>query len=222
MKVKFLLSMTLALLFVVVFTLCSAVAGDETEDWVKIKLDDATRKKMSVFISNFTELDMLEIDTTAWLKYDDLVYFGAMHNYLNNPGIVKKTKDGRVSVDGNSVFRAVGKYFSLGDALDGGPDYMSAKYNGITFEYKGGSYIFKTPAKRVIYYADVKEAYKFDGLVLMKGEIYEKANSKNVKGPFYAWTAPRNFEGQDTWALIAIHEGEHDGSGWGYGLGYGC
>jgi hypothetical protein len=80
------------------------------------------------------------------------------------------------------------------------------------FEYRDGAYIFKTPPKRVVYYADVKEAFAFDGLLLMKGVIYEKSNPKNASGPFYAWAEPWNFEGKDTWALIAIHRGEHDGS----------
>jgi hypothetical protein len=208
---------TLAVLLCVAFAFCGNARADDQEGWVKIKLDDATRKKMGVFISNFTELDICEIDTTAMMKYGDFVYFGAMHNYINNPKAVKKANDGRISVSGNAVFRAVDKYFSLGEQADPKEGRLSAKYDGIAFEYKGGSYVFKNPAKRVIYYADVKEAYKFDGLVLMKGQIYEKDNPKNVTGPFYAWAEPWNFDGKDTWALVAIHRGEHDGSPWGYG-----
>ena len=202
-------------LCVITFALCGIADAAAPEGGVKIKLDAATREKMSIFISNFTEVDLFEIETPAAMRYGDFVYFGAMHLYLNSPKTVKRMKDDRVSVDGKAVFRAAEKYFSLGDAGGFGSDLVSARYNGIAFDCQGGAYIFKTPADRVIYYADVKEAYDVDDLVLMIGSIYEKANRKNVTGPFYAWAEPKKYEGRDTWALLSIRRGEYDGSSFG-------
>jgi hypothetical protein len=190
----------------------SLVASAAWAEPVKMKTDAATLKRMSVFVSNFTELDMFEIDNRNFMKYGDIVYFGVMHNHLNNPKTVKTTKDGRFAVDYSAVFASAKKYFSF-DA-ETGDARISAKYNGLEFECKGDSFIFKKPANRKIYYARVTETLKDGSLILMKGKIYEKSNPENVLGPFYAYAEPAD----GTWILVSINRGEHDGSSFGENL----
>jgi len=169
---------------------------------VKMKLDAATTKAMSIFISNFTELDMYEIPDAAKMGYDELVHFGVGHNVINNPKQIKKA-GGKLSVAGKQVGESVKKYF----ARDMTPS-ASAEYEGAGYDYSKGSFVFATPANRVIYYARVSEAYKEGDRVLMTGEIYNLKNPKDIRGPFHAYAKPWKYGGKDTWALLSLREGK--------------
>jgi hypothetical protein len=70
-----------------------AVSAYGADGPVRMKLDADTAKKMSVFISNFTELDMYDIPDVSEMTDDEFVYFGAGHTFLNNAKQVKKRAD---------------------------------------------------------------------------------------------------------------------------------
>jgi hypothetical protein len=190
------------LLFLVLFILAAAHGGAFAALPVKIKLDATTTKAMSIFISNFTELDMFEIPDVSGMTYDELVNFGVGHNFANNPKLIKIATGGNLSMDGKSVSESVKKYF----ALDFAPS-VSAKYGGAEYNYSKGSYVFTIPAGRLIYYARVSEAFMDGSRILMTGEIYSKKDPKEVHGPFYAYAKPWKYGGKDTWALLSLHEG---------------
>ncbi|MDR3076771.1 MAG: hypothetical protein LBU26_05675 [Synergistaceae bacterium] len=179
-------------------------------------LDGDAQREMSLFVSNFAELDMLEIANRNYMKYGDFVYFGAMHSYMNSPETVKRGRDGRVSVDFSAARRAVKKYFGTDIGMDG--ELVSAVYGGKKFERTAGSFVFAEPEARTVYHARVREAYEEDGMILMKGELYERGNPGNSGGPFYVWAEPHGNGGREAWLLVSIHRGEHDGSPFGAGM----
>ena len=169
---------------------------------VRMKLDADTAKRMGIFISNFTELDMYEIPHVSAMTGDELVYFGVGHNWINNPKQIKKARGGKVSVDNKRVADAVKKYF----ALDlGNP--RSAVYDGVEYSFAKGAYAFPTPGKKTVYYARVTAAYRDGDEIIMTGDVYNLKNPAEVRGPFYAYTKAWKWGGKNTWALISLHEG---------------
>ena len=69
MKRKFLLTV-----FVLTLALLTVNASRESSEI----------KRMGIFISNFTELGMFEIDIDS-IEDTDLILFGIGHNVINNP-----------------------------------------------------------------------------------------------------------------------------------------
>ena len=171
---------------------------------LKMNLDATTVKAMSIFISNFTELDMYEIPDVSKMTHDELVYFGVGHNFINNPKQIRKAAGGKLSVSGKQTGESLRRYF----ALDITPS-ASAKYANAEYDYSNGNYAFVQPADRTIYYARVSEAYIDGDRILMIGEIYNLKNEKDIRGPFYAYAKPWKYGGRDTWALLSLHEGKH-------------
>jgi hypothetical protein len=204
----YLLSLTL----IVICRAGLAFGADDAR--IEIPLDGAARERMSAFVSNFTAAGMYETANRNYMKYGDFVYFGVTYNYINNPKIVKKTKDGRLSVDVAAVRRAVEKYFGV-DAVGAGGNLISAFYEGKNFERTKAAFLFEKPAPWTIYHARVDEAYDEDGVILMKGELYERDAPKNTGGSFYAWAEPYIYGGENTWSLVSIHRGKHDGAPFG-------
>ena len=170
---------------------------------VKMKLNAATIKAMSIFISNFTELDMYEIPDAANMPYDELIYFGVGHNVINNPKQIKKAGN-KSSVSGKQVGESVKKYFALNIKPS-----ASAKYDGAKYDYSKGNFVFAKPANRTIYYARVNDAYRVDGKVLMTGEVYNLKKPKEIRGQFHAYAKPWKYGGKNTWALLSLHEGSY-------------
>mgnify|MGYP001680008532 CR=1 FL=1 len=79
-------------------------------------------RRMSVFISNFTEVGLYDFDLD--LDVSDLIRFGIRHNYINNyKSRIKLCKDkecphGTLTIEGKFVVESVKKYFGL-DVRDG-------------------------------------------------------------------------------------------------------
>ncbi|MCL1876232.1 MAG: DUF3160 domain-containing protein [Synergistaceae bacterium] len=197
MKKILILSLLITSILIIAFG-CSLAAAP-----VKMKLDAATIKAMSIFISNFTELDMYEISDAAAIPYGELVHFGVGHNVINNPKQIKKAGS-KSSVTGKQVGETVKKYF----ALDIKPS-ASAEYDGAKYDFSKGSFEFTKPANRTTYYARVSEAYMDGGKVLMTGEVYNVKNTKEIRGQFHAYAKPWKYGGKDTWALLSLHEGSY-------------
>ena len=189
----------LALLLTAVF----AVSAFGADGPVRMKLDADTAKRMSVFISNFTELDMYDIPDVSEMTEDELVYFGTGHTFLNNTKQVKKT-GGQLSVPSKAVSDAVKKYF--GSAIE---SFSSSvyRYEGNSYEYAKGNIVFGVPKERDIYYARVDTAYKDGGLIIMTGDVYNLKKPADVRGPFYAYAKPYRHNGQNTWALLSLRDG---------------
>jgi|GEM_PF-2282660 len=206
--------MVTGILTAVLAVFCFALPGNADER-TRIPLDDATQRQMSTFISNFTEVGMFEISHSHQMKYGDYVYFGVMHNYLNNPRLIRDAGGGKVAAQYRPTFEAAKKYFGVD--TDTGELRLSAQYKGMAFTCTNNTFIFTRPEPRTLWHASVNEAYWEEDLILMKGTLYNKANPAEKRGKFWAY-AQEGEPGTGRWNLISLHEGGHDGAAFGSDL----
>ena len=162
-------------------------------------------KRMSTFLSNFTEVGYYEIQDISQIAFEELIYFGVRHNLINNKNLIKQRAGGILSIEGKSVIESIKKYL----ALDIKPsELQSVSCFGQDYDYEGGSYIF--PAEKLddnVYYARVTDAYKDGSKILMEGTIYNIKDPKDILGSFKAYAKPWKYGGKDTWALLSMKLG---------------
>jgi hypothetical protein len=182
-------------------------------------------KRMSVFLSNFTELGFMNFDIRADGSDDllhmgatgaapDLIRFGIMHNYINNykSRIAKcKTKNcewGSLVIEGKYVAESVKKYFDINlknqSVTESDPPYF----------YDGKLYHFEGADGEANHYAQVKEVSEGNGgVLLMTGTVYDNEAMFNAKSKktddftvatFKATAKPYKFGGKDTWAILSL------------------
>lgn len=169
----------------------------------------ADLKKMSVFLSNFTELGYMNFDAEEFTDEtapDDMIRFGIWHNYINNfkSRISRcKKKDctfGSLVIDGKYVTESIKKYFDV--------DYKklaSVTESDIPFHFDGKLYHFEGADGEAVYYARVDEAEKnAGGQIVMRGEIYNADDEKDILGTFQALAKPHQFGGKNTWAILSL------------------
>lgn len=169
----------------------------------------ADLKRMSVFLSNFTELGYMNFDAEEFTDEtapDDMIRFGIWHNYINNfkSRISRcKKKDctfGSLVIDGKYVTESIKKYFDV--------DYKklaSVTESDIPFHFDGKLYHFEGADGEAVYHARVDEAEKnAGGQIVMRGEIYNADDEKDILGTFEAVAKPHKFGGKDTWAIISM------------------
>lgn len=189
-------------------------------------------KRMSVFISNFTELGFYDLDVTnesGEALYDldvkngsdwvlslggpdsapDLIHFGIWHNYLNNESRIKKCakkncEHGSLTIEGKFVQESVKKYFDLNlkNRSEMESDYPPYYFDGKLYHFEGAD-----GQGEVLYYPEVKTASQEGGVVRMSGEIYSMEDLKIEKsslGTFQAVAKPYKWNGKDTWAILSL------------------
>jgi hypothetical protein len=201
-------------IFMIAVVLMSAtlVAASET----KMKAGAAELKKMSTFLSNFTELGFMDFDVKAKGSDEtmhlgakssapDLIRFGISHNYVNNfksritQCETKNCEWGSLVIDGKYVVESVKKYFDLDlknqSVTESDPPYF----------YDGKLYHFEGADGEAVLYADVKEVFKRnDGTLRMTGEIYNADDETDRPAEFVAIAKPYKWDGKDTWAIISM------------------
>ncbi len=154
-------------------------------------------KRMSVFISNFTELDLYNFDSSS-ISMGELIYFGIHHNYINNSSLIKHVENSDnydSSISAKNVAASVRKYF------DKSVTHKDAEYN-----YKDGKYYFYA-ADGVPTEAKVREFSREGKVITMKGELcrYNAEEDKDeVVGEFTATAKPHKWNGKDTWAILSL------------------
>lgn len=169
----------------------------------RMAADAATLKRMSVFLSNFTELGFWDIDSPAAMAREDLVRFGIRHNDVNNFNsriVHKKSQHGDLAIEARWVAESVKKYFDLdlqhASVLDSDPPYY----------YDGKFYHFFGADGEAAYHARVREAYTLpDGNIRMTGELYDANDYDDTTYPFEAVAKPYQFAGKDTWSIVSLH-----------------
>jgi len=211
------------LILAVVLTFATLAVAAET----KLKPSAAELKKMSTFISNFTELWCFNFDLKAegsakdeeidsgWGEMThfgspdaiaDLIHFGIRHNYMNNYKsrikncTVKDCEYGELVIDGKYVAESVKKYFDLG------LKNQTASYHGDSpYYYDGEFYHFPGSDGEATFFADVKEVFKRDdGTLRMTGEIYNADDKSDRPAIFEATAKPHKFGGKDTWTILSM------------------
>ena len=165
-------------------------------------------KRMSTFISNFTELDFFDFDSSSIIM-DQLIYFGIYHNYLNNSSLIKNVEnngDYNRSISAKNVEASVRKYFDMHVT------HQDASYYGNIFPYKNGKYYF-IAADGVPTNANVKEVSKKGKIITMKGELYmynAEEDKDEVTGEFTATAKPHKWNGKNTWVILSIKSKFYD------------
>ena len=157
-------------------------------------------KRMGVFLSNFTELGMYDVDAED-ISDAELVHFGIWHNYVNNYRTrIEDCPDGEGCPYGWKVIRSshvagsVKKYFDLElghVSIEGG-------------HYDGRYYHFMPADGEIPYYADVQEVSQRGRVITMRGELYSSEDRDDRPATFTATVKPYRYGGKDTWAIITL------------------
>ena len=159
-------------------------------------------RRMSVFISNFTEVGLYDFDLDD--AAPDLIRFGIRHNYINNfKTRIKKCKEknckhGSLTLDGKFVQESVKKYFDL-DLKN-----QSVTDSDPRCHFDGKLYHFEKAEGETVYYADVQQASREGKVVNMSGELYNVENKKERPAKFQAVAKPYKWNGKDTWAILSL------------------
>jgi len=161
-------------------------------------------KRMGIFISNFTELGMYDIDIDT-VENSELVRFGIGHNVINNPkSTVRKCtlpgcEYGPSLMPGSSVTESVKKYFDLdvkNETVTGSPEAI----------FDGRSYHFDAQEWKPddVYYAEVQDVNRGRGFVQMEGELYNIKKKSDRPAWFTAKAKPYRYNGKNTWAILSL------------------
>lgn len=187
--------------FVRAAALCVLVACAATAAGAKtLNPGAAELKKMSVFLSNFTELGYYGFDVgdsgsdgLLHMKSKEglveLIRFGVWHNYVNNfKSRVKRCADkncpyGSLTIDGAFVAETVKKYFDI--------DLKNRNVEGSDFHYDGKLYHFEGADGESVYYAQVKEVFEEAGTLRMTGDVYNAEDESDRPATFEARVTPK-------------------------------
>ena len=176
---------------IMIFTLNASKQSDEI-------------KRMGIFISNFTELGMFDININD-IGNADLIRFGIGHNVINNSkSTVKKCalpgcEYGPSLMPGSAVAASVKKYFDLdmsNRTVTGQPE---AVYDGDNYHFDARQWREDT-----VYYAEVQKVRREDGLVHMDGELYNVKRKSERPAYFTAIAKPYKYGGKNTWSILSL------------------
>ena len=167
-------------------------------------------RRMSLFLSNFTELGLLNCNARTLLDESSphaMLHFSILHNYFNNynssvaPCPLLDCPWGPLTLKGTSVQTSLKRYFDY-DL----PWLPSAEKGSPPYHFDGRLYHFTPPEKpNPVRFARVKQArLTNEGLVKMRGDIYNAENEKEILGTFKAVAKPHIWNGRKTWALLEI------------------
>ena len=197
-------SMTkLALCLALAIMTLTAVGATAAQTETRMAADAATLKRMSVFLSNFTEIGFWDIDSPKAMAREDLVRFGIQHNNANNfqSRIVhKKSQHGDQAIEAKWVAESVKKYFDLN------LQHASVLQSDPPYYYDGKFYHFFGADGEAVFHARVREAYALpDGNIRMTGELYDADGRDDTTYPFEAVAKPYQFNGKNTWSIVSLH-----------------
>jgi hypothetical protein len=170
-------------------------------------------KRMSVFLSNFTELGFYDFDVkeesdeALCLAAPDLILFGIWHNYFNNfesrvkDCTVKDCEHGSLTIEGKFVQESVKKYFDLDlknqSVMESDSQYFLYFFDGKLYHFEGAN-------GEPVYSAEVKEASREGDIVHMSGELYNAEDEEDRPATFKAVAKPHKWAGKETWAILSM------------------
>lgn len=158
-------------------------------------------KKMSTFVSNFTEIGMDNFDATE-ISDSELARFGIWHNWVNNfkmriqPCTNKNCPYGSFVIDKKFVAESVKKFFNLEIEHQDAPDNFG--------HYDGKKYYHFEGAAGEGIQARVYKVEKSDGLIIMSGETYYPDHEDIEGNTFIAIAEPYKYNGKNTWAILSL------------------
>ena len=159
-------------------------------------------KKMSVFISNFTEVGMRQIDAD-YISDRELAFFGIWHNWHNNfKSRIQKCPDkncpyGGYIIDKKYVAESVEKYFDAELNHQSTEDPRHGHYDGKRYYHFDG-------ADGEAVQARVTQVSRRGDKIIMRGETYWPDNDEIEGRPFTATAKPYKYNGKNTWAILTL------------------
>ena len=168
-------------------------------------------KKMSTFLSNFTEVGMRDFTAEEVLDPKnpaEMVHFCIWHHWLNtHHRTIKPSNDRQYEgemIDGVYVKESLKRYFDydlkeLPSVVDPNDPQRYLYYSdGVRYYFQGGD-------GDPIYYAQVTKAETLpDGRIQMTGYIYNAEEPSDITGSFTALARPHTWKGKATWAIISM------------------
>ncbi len=189
-----------------------AFSGQATAEANSNEFSAAQLKKMSTFLSNFTELGMRTFTAKEVLNENDpyrMIHFGVWHNFINNFKSriknVSNPDDNRyLSISDKYVAESLKKYFNY--TLK---KHQSVKDPDVAGQYiyawKNGTYRFNGADGESVYYARVQKAQTLaDGVIQMQGYLYNVDDESERGGTFVALAKPHKFGGKNTWSIVSM------------------
>ena len=168
---------------------------------------------MGVFLSNFTEIGMMNFTADKVLDTAhpyEMIRFGIWHNFMNNrnriqPCATHECPWGSLTIDCSSVRDSLRRYFgyNLRQCLSAShPDSASPSDR---FHFDGTRYHFEGAAGEAVYHARVDGARQgADGLIEMNGIVYSADDEKDILGSFTAQARPHIWKGKNALAIVSL------------------
>ncbi|MGE9986604.1 hypothetical protein ACQRA4_13250 [Desulfovibrio sp. SGI.169] len=173
----------------------------------------AEMKRMSVFLSNFTELGMLDFTAEDVLNTEkpyDMIRFGIWHNFINNPKRIKpcatpECQWGTQTMECSYVKDSLQRYFGYNLRQCLSAAHPNSGSPSDKYHFDGARYHFEGAAGEAVYHARVDEARQgADGVIEMKGIIYNADDKEDILGNFIAQAKPHTWKGKDTLAIVSL------------------
>lgn len=162
--------------------------GNTTEE---LNLSSSEMGKISLFLSNFSEIHMNYFNITTCDK-NELLSFAMNHNYVNN-------KNSRVKNAGK-----IGEIIAIEDLEESVKKYFDINLKDYTEDSLAGM-VFKDVPKGPIYYVKAKKVYEMsNGNIYIKGVLYDVKNKNITFGNVEAIAKKHSYKGKETYALIEL------------------
>ena len=173
------------------------------------------RASMGVFLSNFSEVHMLNFDAADVLNPEKpyaMIRFGIWHNYINNyKKRIRNCTDagckwGSLTIDGRYVKESIERYFGYKLKECPSVEGSLAPTPADSYHFDGKVYHFEGAAGEAVYHAKVDRAWqREDGLFEMQGRMCLAEDMEDCPARFTALARPHVWKGRKTWAAVSLH-----------------
>lgn len=137
----------------------------------KVSLTSNESKKLGVFLSNFTELQLYKFDAQK-LNNSDLIRFGIRHNYINNFDSRIGSSNGKLYISKTNVESSILKYFNIKFK-----DHRTIQ----NFKYNGKGYTFDGADGERVYYVQADDFYDLgNNNYRLNGHLYDPDSSEDI------------------------------------------
>lgn len=164
---------------------------------IQIKLSQSEMNKISLFLSNFTEVSLYNFNIKRY-NTSDLIRFGVWHNFINNfQSRIQQYKNGKLFISKSYVEESIKKYFALNFNK-----HRTVNY----YTYNGKGYIFDGAVGDPVMYAKAIKVFNIcNNQLEVIGTYYNVDNpATTAEGSIQAVIKRYKYGGKNTYCLISI------------------
>ena len=140
----------------------------------------------------------------------EMIRFGIWHNFMNDDSHIQPCAAygcpwGSLTIDCAYVKDSLQHYFgyNLRQCLSATHPDSSSPYD--KYQFDGTRYHFEGAAGEAVYYTRVNEArQRTDGLIEMKGIVYNADDKKDILGNVTALAKPHTWKGKNTLVIVSL------------------